>query len=176
MNKPASPVNHYKYCPRCASRGDFDEENQAFKCHACGFHFFLNSSAAVTALIFNSRGELLMARRAIEPAYGQLDLPGGFIDPGENAEEALLREVKEELDLVPSEITYYGSFANEYLFSGTIVNTVDLVFKCKIDQNVQAKSQDDIMEVCFIHPSKLVIEELPFRSVRNIIKKIRNEQ
>ena len=169
------PKNHFIYCPRCSSKGTFNENDFSFKCHSCSFHFYLNSSAAVTALIFNEKGELLLTRRGVEPALGMLDLPGGFVDPGESAEQALLREVKEELDLEPESITYWGSFPNKYLFSGTIVYTVDLVFKCLINNFSPLKFRDDIVGLDFIHPVKINLENIPFQSVQNIIKKIKNE-
>lgn len=169
------PQNHYKYCPRCSAEGQFNSEDFSFTCPGCGFQFFLNASAAVTALIYNSKGELLMTRRGVEPALGKLDLPGGFIDPNESAEEALMREVEEELDLVPEHIQYFASFPNEYLFSGTIVYTVDIVFKCKVNDFSNLKFRDDIVGLEFVHPSKINIDDLPFKSVRNLIKKIQNE-
>lgn len=170
------PAYHYKYCPRCTSAGVFNKNEFAFKCNSCGFHFFLNSAAAVTALISNPRGELLLTRRGVEPDYGKLDLPGGFVDPKESAEQSMLRELKEELDLEPVSISYYGSFPNEYLFSGTIVYTVDLVFRCEVTNFENLKYRDDIIGLEFIHPALINLDEIPFQSVKNIIKKIKNEQ
>jgi len=171
----SNPADHFKYCPRCASKGVFDEKVNAFKCHSCGFHFFLNSSAAVTAVIFDRKGLLLMVRRGIEPHYGKLDFPGGFIDPGESAEQAMMREVKEELDLVPDSINYWGSFPNEYLYSGTIVNTTDIVFKCTISDFSKLKHLDDVMDFEFVNVQEVGIEQLPFQSVQNIIKRLQDE-
>lgn len=171
----AHPKNHYQFCPRCSKEGSFNETNFSFKCHSCGFHFFLNSSAAVTALIFDDRNRLLFTRRGIEPAYGKLDLPGGFVDPNESAESALLREIKEELDVVPEKVTYYGSFPNQYHFSGTIVYTTDLVFRCKVNNVAKIKVLDDIIGIEFIALENIEIEELPFVSVQNIIKELKNE-
>ena len=57
-----------------------------------GLRFCLTIStppAATVALILNGRNELLVCRRAKEPAKGTLDLPGGFIDMTETGEEAL---------------------------------------------------------------------------------------
>ena len=169
------PQNHYKYCPRCSAKGHFNTDDYSFSCPECGFQFFLNASAAVTALIYNDKGELLMTRRGVEPEYGKLDLPGGFIDPQESAEEALMREVEEELDLIPDHIEYYASFPNEYLYSGTIVFTVDMVFMCKVSDFSTLKFRDDISGIEFIHPSKINIDDLPFQSVKNLIKRIQNE-
>lgn len=165
-----NPENHYKYCPRCSSKGIFNNTELSFKCEKCGFHFFLNSAAAVTALIFNNKGELLLSTRGIEPFLGKLDLPGGFVDPGENAETALLREMKEELDIEPHSISYFGSFANQYLFSGTVVHTVDIVFTCKIENLESIKPHDDITGLNFINPCNIDLNDIPFESVKNIIK------
>lgn len=169
------PENHYKYCPRCGKAGEFNSQHYAFKCHSCGFQFYLNSAAAVVALIFNEKGELLLSRRGVEPEIGKLDLPGGFVDPKESAETAMMREIKEELDIVPSKIEYFGSFPNEYLFSGTIVFTTDLVFKCTVDDFSTLTFRDDIIGLEFIHPSKVDVDEIPFQSVKNIIKVLQNE-
>lgn len=54
--------------------------------------------AGVGALIF-SAGKLLLVQRANEPYRGWWSLPGGAIELGERAEEALHREVREETGL-----------------------------------------------------------------------------
>lgn len=164
------PKNHYKYCPRCGVEGTFNSSNYSFKCHSCGFQFFINSSAAVTAIIFNDKGELLLSRRGVEPEIGKLDLPGGFIDPGENAETAMMREIKEELDLVPDRLEYMGTFPNDYHFSGTVVFTIDLVFKCHVSDFSTLTYRDDIIGLEFIKPHQINLDEVPFKSVKNIIK------
>jgi len=170
-----APINHYRFCPRCSVAGTFNSQNNSFKCSACGFNFFLNSAAAVTALIFNEKKELLMTRRGIEPSLGMLDLPGGFVDPGESAENAMLREVGEELDIVPVEMLYYGSFPNKYHFSGTIVDTIDLVFKCKIADFSKLKYRDDICGIEFLKLDVIDLNEVPFQSVKNILIKLLDE-
>lgn len=168
----ANPVHHYRYCPRCAAKGTFNLNDYSFKCTACGFYFFLNSAAAVTAVIFNDKGELLTVRRGVEPGRGMIDLPGGFVDPGESVEQAMLREIKEELDLVPVSVSYIGSFPNRYLFSGSTVFTVDCVFRCYVDDFSTLKHLDDVMDVAFIKPEDIDLKAVPFVSVQQVIKKL----
>jgi len=170
------PINHFKFCPRCAAPGHFNSERNSFKCESCGFQFFLNSAAAVAALIFNEKDELLIARRGIEPSIGMLDLPGGFVDPGESVESALMREIKEELNLVPSSIAFYGSFPNKYLFSGFMVNTVDMVFTCAVDTLADIKCMDDVAGIEFIKPEKLNLDLVAFESAKNILNQLINER
>ena len=73
------PLSQFRYCPKCGSE-HFEIHNEKSKqCKDCGFVYYFNSSAATVALILNGRNELLVCRRAKEPAKGTLDLPGGFI-------------------------------------------------------------------------------------------------
>ena len=63
------------------------------KCEICQFN---NPKGTVTAIIIKD-GKILLLRRSEEPFKGQWDLPGGYMNAGELPEEALRREVKEEL-------------------------------------------------------------------------------
>lgn len=93
------PLHQFEYCPKCGTKAFVERNEKAKQCTACGFIYYFNPSSAVACFIRNSRGELLLVRRAKEPAKGRLDLPGGFVDMHESAEEAAQREVKEETGL-----------------------------------------------------------------------------
>jgi NAD+ diphosphatase len=166
------PSNHYKFCPRCTAPGNFNNEDLSFKCPVCGFHFYMNSAAAVMAVIYNHEGELLIVKRGVEPSIGMYDLPGGFVDPGENAETALMREIKEELNLELSSFKFYTSFPNQYHYSGTIVYTVDLAFKCDVTDFSEMKFGDDIMGIEFMKPEEIDLHLVPFESAKNLLKKL----
>ena len=115
----------------------------------------------------------MVTRRAFAPAKGKLDFPGGFVDPGENAVAALLRELKEELNLIPDEIHFIGSFANRYLFSGVDVNTCDMVFWCKGCKLEDLKVNDDVAAVEFINFDDLNESEFSFDVINEIISKLK---
>jgi 8-oxo-dGTP diphosphatase len=51
------------------------------------------------ALIFDKQGEVLLVQRVKPPDAGKWSLPGGKVDSSETSEEAVIREVKEELNL-----------------------------------------------------------------------------
>lgn len=52
----------------------------------------------VGAIIFRE-GRVLLVQRAREPAYGKWSIPGGLVEVGESLEEAVMREVREEVAL-----------------------------------------------------------------------------
>jgi mutator protein MutT len=164
------PKNVIKYCPRCGcNRFKTADEGRSFSCEECHFQFYINNSAAVACLIFDKEGRILLARRAVEPSLGKLDLPGGFIEPMENAEEAVVREIKEELNVSVVKMEYLTSFPNEYVFSGYSVFTLDLAFICEIDSSAQIIPDDDVADIEFIRPEDIKMEELCSNSMRNII-------
>jgi 8-oxo-dGTP diphosphatase len=53
----------------------------------------------VGAVVHDAAGRLLMIRRGREPSRGLWSLPGGRVEAGETAEEAVVREVREETGL-----------------------------------------------------------------------------
>ena len=166
------PLSQFKYCPKCGT-SNFKEHNSKSKsCSNCGFIYYFNSSAAVVAVIENKKGEMLVARRANDPAKGTLDLPGGFIDMFETAEEAACREIKEETRLIVKSIDYLFSIPNIYLYSNFEVHTVDMFFKCKVDDFSELKAQDDVSELFFIPLNELNPADFGLISVRKGVEKL----
>ena len=65
---------------------------------------------AVRAIIQNEVNEILLLKRASKDAYGDMwCLPGGKVDFGQRAEEAIVREIQEETSLIcsSSEFLFY---------------------------------------------------------------------
>ncbi len=75
------------------------------QCELCKFN---NPKGTATAVIIKD-GRLLFLRRVEDPFRGMLDLPGGYMNHGELPEEALKREVKEELG-VDCSASFLGVF------------------------------------------------------------------
>ena len=164
------PLKVLKYCPKCGS-GEFNPSGErSLKCGNCKFHYFINSAAAVAALIADKTGRLMLVTRGVEPAYGKLDLPGGFIDPLESAEEAVKRELEEELGLNVLEMNYLFSAPNEYIFSSFKVFTLDLAFKVRVESLENLKAMDDILAYHFYSEEELDYDEIPAPSIKSFVK------
>jgi len=161
----------FSFCPKCGSSTfRTDDAGRSFKCEECQFHFYINNSAAVACLIINDSKELLLTRRAFEPNKGMLDLPGGFVEPEEAAEVAVKREIKEELNLVITKMSYLVSFPNLYPFSKIVVPTVDMAFICEVESFEPMKPDDDVASFEFIHLEKIDMDALCSESMKQIIQ------
>ena len=165
-------IRHLAYCGRCGAQapGQTDERGGPFRCGACGFTLFFNAAGAVAAVIRRPDGAVLFVRREKDPAKGTLGLPGGFIDPGESAEEALSREIREEVGLDLRDVQYLCSHANRYLFSGVTYHTVDLFYTAQADDSHQAKALDAVAAVEWLHPAAVPAEEIAFESMRAALR------
>jgi len=160
------PLNLFKYCPKCGS-ADFVVNNEKSKrCENCGFIYYFNSSAAVVAFIVNKENQLLVCRRAKEPAKGTLDLPGGFIDMCETAEEGIIREVREETGLEVHTPAYLFSLPNLYEYSGFLVHTLDLFFLIHLKEDYTLIPQDDVEEAWFVSLTGLEPDKFGLQSIK----------
>jgi mutator protein MutT len=164
------PLNVLKFCPKCGSSPIDSYPDLSLKCRSCGFHFYVNSAAAVAALVVNPEGKLLLTRRAVEPDYGKLDLPGGFIDPGESAEDAVKRELWEELGMKVKSMEYVTSAPNEYIFSDISVFTLDMAFRVIPETISGLKAQDDILDFSFYAENEIDFSQIPAPSINFFVQ------
>ena len=165
------PLEVFHFCPKCGSE-NFEIQNALSRhCSNCGFTYYQNPRASTAAFIMNSKGELLIAKRAKEPAMGTLDLPGGFVDNEETAEEGMVREIKEETGLVisPENIEYLFSIPNVYHYSGMDIHTLDLFFLCHFNDEQTVKAADDAAELTWLPLREVYVERFGLRSIRQAV-------
>lgn len=160
----------FRFCPRCGSETFKPNSEKSFKCSTCGHLYYINPGGAVAGLITDADGRLLLVRRAANPCKGMLDLPGGFVDNGERAEDALKREIKEELNLDIREMIYLTTFPNRYLYQDVRYFTLDLAFICKPDSIEKIKPADDVADFEFFEPGQIPLDEIAFDSIRNMVE------
>jgi 8-oxo-dGTP diphosphatase len=63
-------------------------------------------------VVFDERGRVLLIRRKNEPFKGHYAFPGGFIEVGETAENAAVRELKEETGIVADNLKLIGVYSD----------------------------------------------------------------
>jgi len=160
------PLAQFTYCPECGS-SHFEVHNEKSKrCADCGFVYYFNPSSATVALILNEQHELLVCRRAKNPAKGTLDLPGGFIDINETGEEGVSREVREETGMEVTEAKYLFSLPNIYIYSGFPVHTLDMFFRCTVKDCTHFNAMDDAADLFFLPIDQINPQDFGLTSVR----------
>lgn len=93
------PTDAYIYCPVDATPLEKSGGSPTgTKCPECGRSWYRNSSPSTGCAIVEN-GKVMVTVRAGEPEKGRVDVPGGFLEPGEHPVDALVREVREELDV-----------------------------------------------------------------------------
>jgi ADP-ribose pyrophosphatase YjhB (NUDIX family) len=117
----------FRFCPSCSSPRISSEGGRKWICPDCGFEYFHNVAVSASVII-DVGGSLVLLRRTREPRRGFLALPGGFVEPGERAEDGALRECVEELGWAPGRIEFLATFPNIYPYRGVPYATCDLYF------------------------------------------------
>ena len=118
----------------------------------------------------------MFLRRAKDPGAGKLDMPGGFVDFGETAEEALRRELKEELMIESVELTYFTSAPNDYLYLNVPYQTLDFYFAATISSKPDTFDSSEIMEICWRSAGEIVEEEFAFSPMFQVFRQFLKHQ
>jgi ADP-ribose pyrophosphatase YjhB (NUDIX family) len=174
----------FQYCPSCGGKSLRVKGNR-FDCPDCGLVLF-QSTAAATGCIIQAGEKIVMLVRGKEPGRGKLDIPGGFVDPGEGIFEGLLRELREELSWEPPVLSgqnpaevfkLLASFPNTYLYKNIAYNTCDVFFTVSApglsEKDLKAEAAE-ITEIRFLQPGEINLDDLAFDSTRRAIKAFRN--
>ncbi|MCX8063937.1 MAG: NUDIX domain-containing protein [Candidatus Hydrogenedentes bacterium] len=95
----------WNFCPACGQR--LNEENDGEKlrpfCNTCQKFYYHNPIPVTACIVLNHNSEILLTRRAVDPAKGEWCLPGGFMELAETPEESAIRELAEETGLIAKE-------------------------------------------------------------------------
>lgn len=98
---------NHNFCGRCGKETEFLKKSFERRCHICSLSFFPRISPSIIVMIHKDN-KILMARSAHFPP-GVFALIAGFVEPGETLEEAVHREVKEEVGIAVKNIRYVDS-------------------------------------------------------------------
>jgi 8-oxo-dGTP diphosphatase len=115
----------------------------------------------IDAVIEDNAGNVILIKRKYPPFQGYYALPGGFIEKGESAKKALVREIKEETNLDVKILHKIGLYTEEGRDPrGRIHSTA---YKCSIIGDItKMRSGDDSKKVELIPKNQLKVIELAF--------------
>jgi len=97
----------HQFCGRCGVPLRTKSDERAKACPQCGLLHFPRLAPAIIVLV--ERGNQLLLARSRHFMPGMYSVLAGFVEPGESLEEAVVREVKEEVGIEIKDIKYFGS-------------------------------------------------------------------
>lgn len=156
------------YCPNCSEKLVKKRKN-LFICNNCDFHYYINPVPANAIILENAKGEILLAKRKFAPKKGYWDLPGGFMDLNESMEQAVKRELKEELGIGIKNFSFFHSYADRYLYKGINYHIIAFTFIGKIGKQKLAP-KDDVSEIAFFPPKKIPFNRIGFKGIKQALK------
>jgi len=97
----------HQFCPRCAAAFELHPDERAKRCPKCALTAYPRLAPAVIVAV--TRGEEILLARSPHFPPGMWSVLAGFVEPGENLEECVAREVEEEVGVRVRKIRYVGS-------------------------------------------------------------------
>jgi ADP-ribose pyrophosphatase YjhB (NUDIX family) len=156
----------YKFCSICGAKLKKDERGN-LACTKCGFINFRNPRPTATGLILNNN-KLLLTERAKAPYQGWWDLPGGYVERGESAEQTLRREIKEETGLDVNIKKFFGTYSGTASFGDDKYRILSIVFVAQAP-NKKLEANDDVAASRWF-VKKEIPKKIAFDSNQKIIK------
>ena len=157
-----------RHCLRCGRRLRVVSEDgrRRRRCPRCGWTFYANPVPAAVAIVVD-RGRLLLTRRARDPYAGTWDLPGGFMEEGEEPLPALRRELREELAVGIRRASLVGFTTDQYGPGGVWALTI--VYRVT-PSSPRVRAQDDVAEARWFKPAEIPYRHIAFVGVRRLLR------
>ena len=114
------------------------------------------------------KGRRILVSKNIKKGY--YFLPGGHLEFGEKIKGALLREMREELNIKVKEIKFIGLVDNIYEEEGEGHHEINLVFEIKPDK-VTEESQEDHIDFVFLDKNRFSKEKVLPKALQKAILK-----
>lgn len=164
----------WRHCPRCGAALEPLDAGARIECERCGLRHYASSKPTASGLVVRD-GRLLLARRAIDPDRGKWDLPGGFLEEGEDPREALRRELEEETGLEVEPVAFFDVVVDRYGEGDGAQHTLNLYWTCRVLAG-EPEPADDVSELRWFAPDELPPpDELAFRNNAQILSRWRDE-
>lgn len=97
----------HQFCGRCGAETHYHPNERAKECPQCGLVNFPRIAPAIIVLV--EKGDQFLLARSHRHPEGLFSVLAGFVEPGETLEEAVHREIREEVGIRVKDICYFGS-------------------------------------------------------------------
>jgi NAD+ diphosphatase len=98
----------HRHCPRCGTVTEVTKAGWTRTCPADGSEHFPRTDPAVIVLVHDGAGRCVLARGPQWPP-GRMSVLAGFVEAGESAEAAVVREIREEVGIEVRDVAYVAS-------------------------------------------------------------------
>ncbi len=135
-----------KYCFVCGGEVS-DIKERSWWCDACHHRFYENPRPTADVVLVSPDGKILIVERAHEPKKGLWNLPGGFVEPNESLEQAVIREVEEELGITQAAFSkpkYVASYPSNYEWGIENYELTCTIFVARLKESVTFEPNDDV--------------------------------
>ena len=152
------------YCPECGARlirrWIAKDERERLVCASCSRIHYENPKVLVLCMA-HWENRLLMGRRAQAPAQGLWSVPAGFLETGENLEEAAARETREETGVVidPRALRLY------FIASLPHINEVYIGYRVKLTQAPTLCAGAECLDVALYSRGDFPVTQLAFHDM-----------
>ncbi len=144
------------YCSHCGGRLSPSEKDFGRICDECGTEFYAPMSPAVITAV-EKHGKLLLAHN-VAWNNDRYSIIAGFVEPGERLEDAVRREIREEVSIEVKNIKYFGSQTWPF------PNSLMLGFTAEYDSGEVKPDGAEISHADFFTPYEIRNMNIPDRA------------
>jgi ADP-ribose pyrophosphatase YjhB (NUDIX family) len=168
-------LESWKQCPRCGATLERPEGGAGVECPECGLRHYASSKPTASGLVLDDDGRILLARRARAPDQGKWDLPGGFLNEGEDPRDGLRRELREESSLDVDPLEFFDVVVDRYGDEDDAQWTLNLYWTCRVLGGTPTPA-DDVDELRWFGRDELPPPaQLAFRNNAKVLSRWRDE-
>ncbi|HTS84167.1 MAG TPA: NAD(+) diphosphatase [Usitatibacter sp.] len=150
-------ARNHRFCGACGKPMTPVAGERAMRCE-CGHVAYPRIAPAMMVLVKNGDA-ILLARNAAVPAGGRMSALAGFLEPGESVEEAIHREVFEEVGLQVKDLKYFAS--QSWPFPGSLM----VAFTAEYASGEIRVDKNEIAEAHWFGPGDRLPELPPTQSI-----------
>jgi NAD+ diphosphatase len=133
----------HQFCGACGTPTRLSESDRSRECPECKIPMYPRLSPAMIVAV--ERGDEILLGRSAHFPPGIYSVLAGFVEPGESAEEAVVREVHEETGIVVRDVRYFGS--QPWPFP----NSLMLGFTAQYESGDIVTENDEIEDAAWYH-------------------------